>query len=220
MLELDEDSRLGREALIGGERYGAEVLPSEDETAALYESACAVLNAGGVRQYEISNFAREGHTSRHNLKYWKRLPYLGFGLDAHSMLPACDGAVRFQNVDDLDVYMESSSGDLTVLPKAAIRPEAEFVGREAAFEESLFLGLRLVEGIDLKDLCREFGRERVASVMQGMEESREAGLIEMHGDRIFLTDRGRMASNEVFSRLLVPSSASFPGEMERRREEA
>src|SRR2546427_12876881 len=88
MLELDEDSRLGRELIAGGTRYHAHFVPDEDVTADLYEIACERLDNAGVRQYEISNFARLGHESRHNLKYWNRQPYLGFGVDAHSMLEA------------------------------------------------------------------------------------------------------------------------------------
>src|SRR5215470_15526566 len=88
MLEVDEDSRLGREMLAGGQRYHAHFVPDEDLTADLYEIACERLNAAGIRQYEISNFAREGFESKHNLKYWTRQPYLGFGVDAHSMLLA------------------------------------------------------------------------------------------------------------------------------------
>ncbi len=86
MLEIDEDSRLGRELLAGGSRYHAQTVPSEELTADLYESAIAALEAQGLRQYEISNFARGESESRHNLKYWRRQPYLGFGLDAHSMV--------------------------------------------------------------------------------------------------------------------------------------
>jgi putative oxygen-independent coproporphyrinogen III oxidase len=86
MLEVDEDSRLGRELIAGGTRYHAHFVPDEDVTADLYLMACKRLDAAGVKQYEISNFAREGHESRHNLKYWTRQPYLGFGVDAHSML--------------------------------------------------------------------------------------------------------------------------------------
>ena len=207
MLEVDEDSRLGREAMKGGERYGAENLPSEDETAALYAVAREVLDAGGLKQYEISNFARASHDSKHNLKYWKRLPYLGFGLDAHSMLAVGNGAMRFQNGDDLDMYMGNCS-PLKVLSQTDSGQEPEFVSREAAFEESLFLGLRLVEGVCLEDLRREFGSELIEMVMPSVEESREAGLLEMSEDRIFLTARGQMASNEVFSRLLVSAPAS------------
>ena len=86
MLEVDEDSRLGRELIAGGARYHAHFVPDEDLIADLYVAACDRLEAAGVQQYEISNFAREGCESRHNLKYWTRQPYLGFGVDAHSML--------------------------------------------------------------------------------------------------------------------------------------
>jgi oxygen-independent coproporphyrinogen III oxidase len=88
MLEIDEESRLGRELIAGGTRYHAHFVPDEELTVELYLEACEQLNAAGIRQYEISNFARPGHESRHNLKYWTRQPYLGFGVDAHSMLAA------------------------------------------------------------------------------------------------------------------------------------
>ncbi len=87
MLEVDEDSRLGRELIAGGTRYHAHFVPDEDATADFYQRACETLNAAGIAQYEISNFARAGAESRHNLKYWTRQPYIGFGVDAHSMLP-------------------------------------------------------------------------------------------------------------------------------------
>src|SRR5271167_671740 len=96
MLEVDEESRLGNELLAGGGRYHAHFVPDDDLTADLYLAACARLERGGVRQYEISNFARPVnhgiglHDSRHNLKYWTRQPYLGFGVDAHSLLIAKD----------------------------------------------------------------------------------------------------------------------------------
>ncbi len=106
MLEVDGDSRLGREMLAEGTRYGAGAAPSEDETAEWYGAACEWLEAAGIRQYEISNFAQEGHGSRHNVKYWRREPYVGFGLDAHSMLRAGEvNAVRWANGDDLEEYL-------------------------------------------------------------------------------------------------------------------
>jgi putative oxygen-independent coproporphyrinogen III oxidase len=98
MLEVDEDSRLGRELIAGGQKYHAHFVPDEDLVADMYEVACERLNAAGIEQYEISNFARPGFESKHNLKYWTREPYLGFGVDAHSMLLAgcfgnrCNGA--------------------------------------------------------------------------------------------------------------------------------
>ena len=88
MLEVDEDSRLGRELIAGGTKYHAHFVPDEDSTADFYVAACERLEAAGVKQYEISNFARLGSESRHNLKYWTRQPYFGFGMDAHSMLEA------------------------------------------------------------------------------------------------------------------------------------
>ena len=104
MLEVDEDSRLGREMLGAGAKYGAGAVPSEDAMAEWYGMGCEWLDAAGVRQYEISNFARAGWESRHNRKYWRREPYLGFGLDAHSMLRCGAGGVRWANGDDLESF--------------------------------------------------------------------------------------------------------------------
>src|ERR1700721_557438 len=94
MVEVDDDSRLGRELIAGGARYHAHFVPDDDMTADFCEQAYEMLAAGGIEQYEISNFARVGvegaaprnNWSRHNLKYWTRQPYIGFGVDAHSML--------------------------------------------------------------------------------------------------------------------------------------
>src|SRR5579863_893551 len=98
MLEVDEDSRLGRELIAGGIRYHAHEVPDEDLTADFYLMAGERLEQAGLGLYEISNFARPGCESRHNLKYWTRQPYLGFGVEAHSMLPGIAPgieAVRF-----------------------------------------------------------------------------------------------------------------------------
>ena len=101
MLEVDEDSRLGRELIAGGTRYHAHHVPDEDLVADMYLTACERLNAAGIQQYEISNFAREGCESRHNLKYWTREPYVGFGVDAHSMLPMAEQDVAAPNSMDV-----------------------------------------------------------------------------------------------------------------------
>src|SRR6185437_830662 len=79
MLELDEESRLGREMLAGGARYRAGLVPSDDAIARMYETAVMTLESAGLKQYEISNFARPGFESRQNLRYWERRPYLGLG---------------------------------------------------------------------------------------------------------------------------------------------
>jgi oxygen-independent coproporphyrinogen-3 oxidase len=211
LLEVDEESRLGREMLEQGSRYSASAVPSEDAAAEWYQQACTSLDTAGVPQYEISNFARPDHQSRHNLKYWKRQPYVGFGLDAHSMLIAGAGAVRFANSSDLDEYLGNTAGAtpfrlLESAPKAAAT-EVDVIGRDEAFEESLFLGLRLNEGVDLNHLRGQFGDAMLRNAMPALLEVRDAGLLEMSFDRMRLTAHGRLVSNEVFSRLLIPSAA-------------
>jgi oxygen-independent coproporphyrinogen-3 oxidase len=211
LLEVDDESRLGREMLEKGSRYSAAAVPNEDEGAELYQQACAWLQDAGVDQYEISNFARAGHRSRHNLKYWERQPYRGFGLDAHSMLTAGDEAVRFANTSDLDEYLgngtEATPFHMLESTPDNADPEIDVIGRVEAFEESLFLGLRLKEGVDLGRLREQFGGELLHDVMPALLEVCDAGLVELNSDRAKLTPRGRLVSNEVFSRLLVTVAA-------------
>jgi oxygen-independent coproporphyrinogen-3 oxidase len=195
MLEVDEDSRLGRELIAGGTRYHAHFVPDEEATSDFYVQACDSLNAAGIAQYEISNFARSGLESRHNLKYWTRQPYVGFGVDAHSMLATSGqsgvGAIRFSAPDSLDAYMNRVSR--TVTP----------VSQHAALEESFFLGLRLNSGVDLEQLRADFRRESVVPCESAIEECLREGLLEIDGTRICLTSRGRLLSNEVFGKFLT-----------------
>jgi oxygen-independent coproporphyrinogen-3 oxidase len=206
MLEVDEESRLGEEVLAKGTRYHASAVPSDDESADWYQLACEQFDTAGLRQYEISNFARQGHASRHNLKYWQRQPYIGFGLDAHSMLTTDAGAVRFANTSDMDAYLGKVSAFPLISPRVA-DPEFDVIDLEHAFEESLFLGLRLNEGVSLHALRGQFGETMVQDAMAALLEVREAGLLELESDRARLTAQGRMVSNEVFSRLLITSAA-------------
>jgi len=199
MLEVDEDSRLGRELIAGGTRYHAHFVPDEEAIADFYLAACEALEAAGIPQYEISNFARVGFESRHNLKYWTRQPYLGFGVDAHSMLVSCEPAVeavRFATADSLDKYVEGAS----------LQPT--FVSRESAAEEYFFLGLRLNRGIDLREFSQRYGHEAAERAQSTIEELISNELLESHGDRIRLTSRGRLLSNEVFQRFLAPGNCS------------
>ncbi len=211
MLEVDEESRLGKEMLANGTRYHASAVPSEDDAAAWYQLACEAFHVVGLRQYEISNFARNGHASRHNLRYWKRQPYIGFGLDAHSMLNTGATDIRFANTSDLDAYLgdAGSAGPFEIVSQAkdSSSTEVDIIGREEAFEESLFLGLRLNEGIALNSLRSEFGDAMLEDVMPALLDVRDAGLLEMDSNLMRLTARGRMVSNEVFSRLLHASVA-------------
>lgn len=135
MFEVDEDSRLGNEMLLGGVRYGASDVPSEELTAELYETAVDTLAAAGLARYEISNFALAGAESAHNLKYWRREEYLGFGADAHSFA----AEERWAYTDDVRAYIETA--DPIVERTHAVKEEERF-----------FLGLRLREGIDAADV--------------------------------------------------------------------
>ncbi len=196
MLEVDEDSRLGRELMAGGQKYHAHFVPDEDLTADLYEIARDRLNAAGISQYEISNFARAGFESKHNLKYWTRQPYLGFGADAHSMLPLRDGeAVRFSNSESLEKYLACE-------PASTVQ-----VDQQMALEERLFLGLRLNRGVDIQYLQQEFP-ELFAAQKPVISELMDSGMLEQHDSvRIRLSSRGRLLSNEVFQRLLATAPA-------------
>lgn len=201
MLEVDEESRLGRELIAGGTRYHAHEVPEEDLTAEFYETACERLNAAGVEQYEISNFARQGFESRHNLKYWTRQPYLGFGVDAHSMLPAsastqAEGTESFRlaTTDDYDEFLHSPQTSVSVVTPAQ------------ALEESFFLGLRLNRGIDLGQLRSQFG-EQLDAYRTVIEELTSSGLLRRDGNHLQLTPRGRLLSNEVFEKFILQEEA-------------
>jgi oxygen-independent coproporphyrinogen III oxidase len=194
MLEIDDGSRLGRELIAGGTKYHAHFVPDDNLTTELYERAGARFEAAGIRQYEISNFARDGKESRHNLKYWTRQPYFGFGVDAHSMLFASDRgteAVRFSSPDSLEQYV------------AGEEQKGNRVSLDAALEEKFFLGLRLNRGLNLSELAEEFGEKAVAASSGAIAELIAAGLLARQGEVIRLTSRGRLLSNDVFERFLA-----------------
>ncbi len=213
MLEVDEDSRLGNELLAGGSRYHAHFVPNDDLTADLYLAACERLEKAGVQQYEISNFARPVthgfglRDSRHNLKYWTRQPYIGFGADAHSMLPATAElnargieAVRFATPDSLESYTSAGGRVQQLLASRSL------IDREAALEECFFLGLRMNRGISFSALQKQFGNDVVETYAPIFAELVEAGLLEKPASGLRLTPRGRLLSNEVFARFLKTSS--------------
>jgi oxygen-independent coproporphyrinogen III oxidase len=212
MLEVDEDSRLGRELIAGGTKYHAHFVPDEDLTADLYMAACDQLNASGVTQYEISNFARHGFESKHNLKYWTRQPYFGFGVDAHSMLKAGDEKHVLSDQGKVERRKELTIDNLESVRLAApdsfdkyvggAEYQPTFISPEAALEEAFFLGLRLNCGLDVSNLEKEFGAERVRASKAVIDELIESGLLQQRGSKIWLTARGRLLSNEVFEKFL------------------
>jgi oxygen-independent coproporphyrinogen-3 oxidase len=199
MLEVDEDSRLGRELMAGGTRYHAHFVPNDDSTADFYQQACDTLNGAGIHQYEISNFARLGFESKHNLKYWLRHPYLGFGVDAHSMLHgSIHEGMRFSTSDDLDNLLSGA-------PRTFRR-----IDNASAEDEAFFLGLRLNRGIDLRAIAEAFGEPAIVKRAPILDALTELGLLEPAGQNIRLTDRGRLLSNEVFERLMLSDPATEP----------
>ncbi len=196
MLEVDEESRLGREVLGGGARLHAPAVPSDELTATLYESACERLPYAGFQQYEISNFAQAGKRSQHNLKYWLRDPYLGFGLDAHSMLRLPQGgALRWANAEEFSAY----DGNPRI-------KNASPATRREVFEEIVFLGLRLSEGLAWADV-QGFPNDWVDDLRGATATLEEEGLMRSSGQRLWLTSSGRMLSSSVFGELLAGVAA-------------
>ena len=182
MLEIDQDSRLGREVLLNGARYGAPEIPAADWIADLYETAVEQLGRWGIHRYEISNFARPGFESLHNLKYWRLEPYLGLGADAHSF----DGASRFQNVESAREYVERMRAGQS--PRLATTPANRA-------EERFFVGLRLTDGI-----CPE--PAEWARFQAPIQRFLDEGLLAQEGGKLRLTNRGVLLSNEVFAEFI------------------
>jgi oxygen-independent coproporphyrinogen-3 oxidase len=204
MLEVDEDSRLGREMLAGGVRYHAELVPGDDAIARMYETAVERLESAGLRQYEISNFARRGRTSRHNLRYWQRRPYLGLGLDASSALYAkLDSSSASKPAEMRHVLRSKTTDDLKAYLGGPQADEIAWLSQERQHEEAWFLGLRLNAGVRLDALRREFGREPVTQALAVVDRLAEAGLIVSDGRAVRLSARGRLLSNDVFQEFLA-----------------
>jgi oxygen-independent coproporphyrinogen-3 oxidase len=192
MLEVDEDSRLGREIGKGGAKYSAALVPEDDEIAEMYVEAAEFLDRQGLAQYEISNFAGSGSESRHNLKYWRREAYLGLGLDAHSMLrDPGRRALRFATTDELELFLEAPGW-----------AEPQRLSREEELEEAWFLGLRLNQGVELVALRAEFGAEAVGRFEPVIAELVGDGLMERVDGMVRLTMRGQLLSNEVFEKFI------------------
>jgi oxygen-independent coproporphyrinogen III oxidase len=188
MMEIDEGSRLGLEVLQGGARYSAKALPSDDAMAEFYEYACRELTDAGYVHYEISNWALPGFESRHNLKYWRREPYFGFGAGAHSF----NGSQRWANAHDPASYADSVlSGRFPV-------GQLESVRREQALEEELFLGLRQLTGVDLRRIESKYG----VRLDSRFDELVAEGLVERDGPLLRLSPSRLTVSNEVFVHLL------------------
>jgi oxygen-independent coproporphyrinogen-3 oxidase len=188
MMEIDEGSRLGLEVLQSGSRYSARELPPEESMAEFYELGQSLLKNAGYEQYEISNWAKPGLASKHNLKYWRRESYLGFGAGAHSF----SGSQRWANLHDAAAYVDAISAGRSPIVSL------EAVTQNSALEEELFLGLRQLSGIDLARIERQYGvnlQDKAAPLVA-------AGLMNREQETLRLAPGKLSISNEVIVELL------------------
>ena len=192
LLESDKETPLGRSI-----RHGRTRVADDDRLAAAYEATVATLEQLGFEQYEISNFARFGHRSRHNLKYWTDVAYAGFGLGAH----AYHRGARRANRRDLDGYLDDlSSGHDPLCWRDPWDPRRRL-------EEALILGLRRVEGIDLAQLGARYEADVLGDYLEAWDRAAAAGLLVWFGDTVRLTAWGRLRSNELFADLISSAAA-------------
>lgn len=174
-------------------RAGKLNLPDDEICADMYDFITEKLPEIGFRRYEISNFARKNFFSRHNVGYWTGKKYFGFGAGAHGF----DGKFRTSNIRDTEIYIKR------VCAGMKITEIEEIVDKKAAMEEFCFLGLRLVEGISAKNFSERFGAD-IFDIFGGViEKNRRNGLLNVDGDKIFLTKRGMSLGNEVFADFLL-----------------
>lgn len=199
MLEVGEDSRLGRELLSGGTRYHAGLVPGDDAIARMYERSIEMLAEAGLSQYEISNFSRPGCASRHNLRYWQRRPYLGVGLDASSALRAAGG----DSPDEKYLLRSTTTDDLKAYLTGPQPPETAWLSPERQHEEAWFLGLRMNAGVEIAALEQEFGPDLIAPAVNAAERLAADGLLQIENGTVCLTSRGRLISNDVFQEFLA-----------------
>jgi len=188
LFEIDEKSRLGREVLQGGRRYHASAVPSAEFMADAHESGREALRQEGYTQYEISNFARPGYESRHNLKYWQLAPYVGLGAGAHSF----DGTHRWANEADAELYIDRLESVRS--PIAELRE----LSPEEQVEEFFFLGLRQMEGVSLAPARARWGKDLLSRWQGSIESLIQNGLLRMAGDSLKLAETAYLVSNEVF----------------------
>ena len=171
-------------------RRGMQPKPDEDLAGVMYELMLEEASAAGYEHYEISNLCRPGFHSRHNVKYWTAEPYYGFGCSAHSY----DGhSHRWSNQRDVLRYIELvESGASPVV-------DDQQLSETDLRAERLFLGMRMMHGVDLQTFRESFGVDLRSEHREDLERFSEAGLLEFDGDLMRLTRTGALLSNEVFA---------------------
>jgi oxygen-independent coproporphyrinogen-3 oxidase len=179
MLDLEEKTPLETQV-----RRGRVTVPDDELVAEMYLAAIDVLTAAGLQQYEISNFARPGEECRHNLRYWTRGEYFGFGMSAHSFI----GGQRYANTRNIREYIARAphAGDFR-----------EVLGNDEVRRERIFLGLRRTTGLDYRDLTELCGEEGIEWIDRGLRD----GWLRQDGERVAFTPSGFLSSNELISQL-------------------
>jgi len=205
-LTLEEGTPLAAD--VAGGRVPA---PDPDLAADMYLWAGDALAAAGYQQYEISNWALTGRRCRHNLVYWHNQPYLGLGAGAHS----CLGGFRFAAIRDPRQYVSLVTATSASPPNGGLRgflarlrhlETAVEVTDTRAMAETVILGLRLVEGLNLAAFRRRFGVGLLSVYEPAVADLTALGLLEPAGGCLRLTPRGRLLSNEAFVRFLPDES--------------
>lgn len=166
-----------------------ELIPSEEEERAMYETTGRILKEQGYLHYEISNYAKPGRECCHNLGYWQRRDYLGFGLGASTLL----NPVRYKNTEDLEAYL---GGDFS-------KKEFFVLTKDNQIEETMFLGLRVLEGVSKEQFREQFSCELRVVYRKELEKLEKEGLLEEEGDFVRLTSRGIDLSNPVLAEFLL-----------------
>lgn len=181
LLEIHDGTPLAEQ--IRSER---QPLPDEELAAEMYELMLEKTTASGLAQYEISNFSRPGFESRHNSKYWRLEPVYGFGVSAHSF----DARQRYANERDTARYVNliEENGGAEVM-REEIDTASEFI----------FLGLRLNNGINLREYQNRFGLDLEDKYCDDLNRLKDAELIEVSDGSLKLTQKGMLFSNEVFA---------------------
>lgn len=175
------------------EEEGTLFLPPEEEVCRMYENTKCILEEYGYRQYEISNFAREGKACRHNLGCWERKDYLGLGLGSASLL----GKRRFRNTPDWDLYLKHSH-----TPRL-LRVEESCLTEQEAMEEFMFLGLRMTAGISQEKFFSEFHRTVDEVYGSILEQYTSLGYLVREKGRVRLSERGILVSNAILADFLL-----------------
>ena len=172
------------EKMYGEDGSKKEELPSEEEERMIYQKTKEWLKEAGYERYEISNYAKKGYACRHNLGYWERKEYLGLGLGASSLI----GNVRFQNTSEMKIYLQCADNEEKRIENR------EVLTKEEELEETIFLGLRKMQGILKREVESFCGEQIEKMICQGFLEEKEG--------RIRLTDKGIDISNYVFAEIL------------------